>query len=112
MVLPRRFLWLVAAASTAADFAGDSIRPPEPGQPLAATPGLRARLADRTSNFHPARTNRLHASQNAAALLADLATVDIRRVGTHPSEYRRGVFRVKILTVDARVRAAMSHAQV
>jgi hypothetical protein len=75
-------------------------------------PGPRARLPNRTLKFHPARTNRLHPSQNAAALLADLDTVDIRRVGTHQSEYRRGVFRVKILTIDARVRAAMSHAQV
>jgi hypothetical protein len=35
-------------------------------------------------------------SQNAAALLIDLETVDIRRVGTHRGEYSRsGVFRVK-----------------
>jgi hypothetical protein len=30
------------------------------------------------SKFHPTRINRLHASQNAAALLFDLGTVDIR----------------------------------
>jgi hypothetical protein len=30
------------------------------------------------SKFHPARINRLHASQNAAALLFDPETVDIR----------------------------------
>jgi hypothetical protein len=30
------------------------------------------------SKFHPARINRLQLSQNAAALLFDLGTVDIR----------------------------------
>jgi hypothetical protein len=34
-------------------------------------------------------------SQNAAALLIDLGTVDIRRVGTNHGEYSQGVFRVK-----------------
>ncbi|MGL9618259.1 hypothetical protein QRQ56_09680 [Bradyrhizobium sp. U531] len=34
-------------------------------------------------------------SQNAAALLIDLGTVDIRRVGTNRGEYSQGVFRVK-----------------
>ncbi|MGT2435980.1 hypothetical protein ACU4GH_09055 [Bradyrhizobium betae] len=39
-------------------------------------------------------------SQIAAALLIDLETVDIRRVGTHCGEYSRsGVFRVKQLAV-------------
>jgi len=41
--------------------------------------GKRARLL---SKFHLRRTNRLRTSQNAAALLSDLGTVDIRRVGT------------------------------
>ncbi|WP_154073476.1 hypothetical protein [Bradyrhizobium erythrophlei] len=109
MVLPSGFYG--GLLQQAAGFVGNSIRPPEPGQPR-GIPGLRARLAGRTLKFHPARTNRLQPSQNAAALLADLETIDIRRVGTHQSEYRRGVFRVKILTVDARLRAAMSHAQV
>jgi hypothetical protein len=39
-----------------------------------ATPRARNSL----SKFHRPRTNRLHASQNAAALLFDLGTVDIR----------------------------------
>jgi hypothetical protein len=43
-------------------------------------------------------------SQNAAALLIDLGTVDIRRVGTNHGEYSQGVFRVK--TIDRRVRSA------
>jgi hypothetical protein len=34
-------------------------------------------------------------SQNAAALLIDLGTVDIRCMGTHCSGYSQGVFRVK-----------------
>jgi hypothetical protein len=42
--------------------------------------------------FHQTRTNRLRASQNAAALLFEFGTVDIRRVGTQSSEYSsRGV---------------------
>ncbi|MBR0971558.1 MULTISPECIES: hypothetical protein [Bradyrhizobium] len=41
-------------------------------------------------------------SQNAAALLIDLGTVDIRRVGTNRGEYSQGVFRVK--TIGRRVR--------
>jgi hypothetical protein len=42
--------------------------------------------------FHQRRTNRLRASQNAAALLFEFAKVDIRRVGTQTSEYSsRGV---------------------
>ncbi|NUR11688.1 MAG: hypothetical protein HOQ20_07570 [Bradyrhizobium sp.] len=41
-------------------------------------------------------------SQIAAALLIDLGTVDIRRVGTNRGEYSRsGVFRVKQLAVFA-----------
>lgn len=36
-------------------------------------------------------------SQNAAALLIDLGTVDIRCVGTNRGEYSQGVFRVKII---------------
>jgi hypothetical protein len=44
------------------------------------------------SKFHSTRINRLQASQIAAALLFDLGTVDIRRVGTRQSEYSsRGV---------------------
>ena len=43
-------------------------------------------------------------SQNAAALLIDLGTVDIRRVGTNHGEYSQGVFRVK--TIGRRVRSA------
>jgi hypothetical protein len=38
-------------------------------------------------------------SQIAAALLIDLETVDIRRVGTHRGEIVSGVFRVKQLAV-------------
>jgi hypothetical protein len=44
--------------------------------------------------FHHTRTNRLRASQNAAALLFDFGAVDIRRVGTQANT-RGGVFRVK-----------------
>ncbi|QQO12249.1 hypothetical protein JJB99_22485 [Bradyrhizobium diazoefficiens] len=36
-------------------------------------------------------------SQNAAALLIDLGTVDIRRVGTHRGGYSQGVFRVQTI---------------
>jgi hypothetical protein len=52
-------------------------------------------------------------SQIAAALLIDLETVDIRRVGTHRGEYSKsGVFRVEQLAVFAPHGASMSHAQV
>jgi hypothetical protein len=46
--------------------------------PAREAPGAKQSLL----KFHPARTNRLRASQNAAALLFDFGTVDIRRVGT------------------------------
>jgi hypothetical protein len=52
-------------------------------------------------------------SQIAAALLIDLDTVDIRRVGTKSRcVLASGVFRVKQLAVFALDRAMMSHAQV
>jgi hypothetical protein len=41
-------------------------------------PRSRTRAGKSLSKFHPARINRLHVSQKAAALLFDLATVDIR----------------------------------
>ncbi|WP_342730875.1 hypothetical protein [Bradyrhizobium sp. B117] len=41
-------------------------------------------------------------SQIAAALLIDLGTVDIRRVGTNRGGYSQGVFRVK--TIGRRLR--------
>ncbi|MGY4625097.1 hypothetical protein [Bradyrhizobium sp. USDA 4486] len=41
-------------------------------------------------------------SQIAAALLIDVGTVDIRRVGTNRGEYSQGVFRVK--TIGRRLR--------
>jgi len=62
--------------------------------------------------FHRARTNRLQPGQKAASLLFDPETVDIRRVGTQIADTRRGVFRVKNLTVAGAYRATMSHAQV
>jgi hypothetical protein len=43
---------------------------------------IRHRAKNSLLKFHPARTNRLRASQNAAALLSDFGNVDIRRVGT------------------------------
>jgi len=43
-------------------------------------------------------------SQIAAALLIDLGTVDIRRMGTNRGEYSNGVFRVT--TIGRRVRSA------
>jgi hypothetical protein len=52
-------------------------------------------------------------SQNAAALLIDLGTVDIRCVGTHCSGYSKwGVPSKKQLAVGCAARATMSHAQV
>jgi hypothetical protein len=52
-------------------------------------------------------------SQNAAALLIDLETIDIRRVGTDRGEYSKsGVFRVKQLAICVFNHATMSHAQV
>jgi hypothetical protein len=48
-----------------------------PDQPLASTP-TKAPAGKSLSKFHPARINRLQLSQNAAALLFDLDTVDIR----------------------------------
>jgi hypothetical protein len=42
----------------------------------------RQRAGNALRKFHRTRTNRLHASQNAALLLSDLGVVDIRRVGT------------------------------
>ncbi|WP_314946012.1 hypothetical protein [Bradyrhizobium cosmicum] len=51
-------------------------------------------------------------SQNAAALLIDLGTVDIRCVGTKRGEYSQGVFRVKTIGRLCARRAWMSHAQV
>jgi len=81
-------------------------------------PGNRPRLScffrmpeNALPKFHPARTNRLHPGQKAAALLFDPETVDIRRVGTQIANARRGVFRVNNLTVAGAFRATMSHAQ-
>jgi hypothetical protein len=51
-------------------------------------------------------------SQIAAALLIDLGTIDIRRVGTHCGEYSSGVFRVKTIGHLRAYHATMSHAQV
>jgi hypothetical protein len=51
-------------------------------------------------------------SQNAAALLIDLGTVDIRRVGTHCSEYSKWGVPSKIIGRPCAHRATMSHAQV
>jgi hypothetical protein len=46
-------------------------------QPIAARAILR-RAGGLLPKFHPARTNRLRASQNAAVLVVDSGTVDIR----------------------------------
>jgi len=46
-------------------------------QPIAARAGLR-RAGGLLPKFHPVRTNRLRASQNAAVLVIDSGTVDIR----------------------------------
>jgi hypothetical protein len=48
-----------------------------PDQQLASAP-IKPPAGKSLSKFHPARINRLHASQNAAALLFDPETVDIR----------------------------------
>jgi hypothetical protein len=42
---------------------------------------IKHRARHSLSKFHRVRINRLHASQNAAALLFDLETVDIRLSG-------------------------------
>jgi hypothetical protein len=55
----------------------NSIQPKTRDQQLALVP-IKHRARTRLSKFHHSRINRLHASQNAAALLFDLATVDIR----------------------------------
>jgi hypothetical protein len=59
-----------------------------------APPAICPRAKQSLLKFHQTRTNRLRASQNAAALLFDFGTVDIRRVGTQQANTRRGVFRV------------------
>jgi hypothetical protein len=56
------------------------IQPPTPDQQLAPF-AIQHRARKSLSKFHRLRINRLHASQNAAALLFDPATVDIRVSG-------------------------------
>jgi hypothetical protein len=60
----------------------NSIQLTTPDQQLAPVPDPASRARKSLSKFHLSRINRLHASQNAAALLFDLGTVDIRGVGT------------------------------
>jgi hypothetical protein len=56
---------------------GKSIQPAAPDQQLALA-AIKPRAGNSLSKFHPARINRLQLSQNAAALLFDPETVDIR----------------------------------
>jgi hypothetical protein len=58
----------------------NTIQPTIPEQPL-ATFAIRRHARKSLSKFHRLRINRLHASQNAAALLFDPETVDIRLSG-------------------------------
>jgi hypothetical protein len=54
-----------------------SIQPATPDQQLTLAPMMPC-AGKSLSKFHPARINRLQLSQNAAALLFDPETVDIR----------------------------------
>jgi hypothetical protein len=92
-----------------ADFSRNNIQPTTTDQQLAGP--VQASRRKSLSKFHPTRINRLHVSQNAAALLFDLGTIDIRRVGTHQSEYSLWGVPSKDRSVVGPLQATMNRAR-
>jgi len=77
MVLPRDFTVVAGCFITRQTWFATVPGRLRPGNRLRRSPSA-STILQCTSKFHPARTNRLHPSQNAAALLTDLGEVGIR----------------------------------
>jgi len=110
MVLPGGFS--VVADLLFAGFGRNSIRPGEPRQPPALfalsvySPGIRF------ENFTPRAQTGCTRAKMPPHYWSTLTPSIFAEWGLIEAKYRRGVFRVENLTVDARLRATVSHAQV
>jgi hypothetical protein len=97
-------------------FDSDSIRRTRPEQQLERPCEFSSvkRFRFLTGDFHRPPVAQISSpwSQKAAALLIDLSIVDIRRVGTHPSEYSSWGVPSKNIRVVRPSRASVTHAQI